>query len=137
MIKETDRAWLAGIIDGEGCVSLIRRGTYYVPSVKIANTNEKLILRLKEILNLAGVEYFIRLSDRGQRINAKPCWEIALESRPRVIAVLELAMPYLVAKNEQALLVMDWCSKGRRKATETQELFIDNIRRLNHRGRVK
>ena len=34
-MKETDKAWLAGIIDGEGCISLFRRHTYYVPSVKV------------------------------------------------------------------------------------------------------
>ena len=136
-MKETDRAWLAGIIDGEGCISLFRRHTYYVPSVKVANTNEKLINRCKEILDEAGIEYYIRYSDRGERKNAKPAWEITLESRPRVIAVLELVLPYLVSKDEQAKLVLDWCSKGKRNPTETEAVFIDNIRALNQRGRVK
>lgn len=136
-MKETDKAWLAGIIDGEGCISLFRRSTYYVPSVKIANTNEKLINRCKEILEEVGIEYYIRYSDRGERKNAKPAWELVLESRPRVVAVLELILPYLVSKDEQAKLVLDWCSKSKRKSTETQEHYLDNIRKLNQRGRVK
>ena len=136
MIKETDRAWLAGIVDGEGYISLTRRHTYYVPCVKIANTNEKLIQRCKDILDMAGIEYCIGYSDRGERKNAKPSWSIAMESRPRVVAVLQLIEPYLVSKNEQAKLVMNWCSKSKRKTTETKELFIDNIRKLNQRGRI-
>ena len=136
-MKETDKAWLAGIIDGEGCISLFRRSTYYVPSVKIANTNEKLINRCKEILDSAGIEYSVRYSDRGERKNAKPAWEICLESRPRVVAILTLIFPYLVSKDEQAKLVLNWCSKSKRKPEETKALFIDNIRELNHRGRSK
>lgn len=137
MIKETDKAWFAGIIDGEGYISLIRRHTYYVPSVKVGNTNEKLIHRCKEILDMAGIEYCITYFDRGERVNAKPSWDIVMESRPRVVAVLKLIEPYLISKNEQAKLVLDWCSKSKRKPTETKDLFIDNIRKLNHRGRVK
>jgi len=137
MIKETDKAWLAGIMDGEGYISLIRRHTYYVPSVKVGNTNERLIHRCKEILDMAGIEYSVTYFDRGDRVNAKPSWDIVMESRPRVVAVLQLIQPYLVSKNEQAKLVLDWCSKSKRKPTETKELFIDNIRKLNQRGRVK
>jgi hypothetical protein len=137
MIKETDKAWLAGIMDGEGCISLLRRHTYYVPSVKIANTNEKLIHRCKEILDMCGVVYSVTYFDRNERVNAKPSWTIVMESRPRVVAVLQLLEPYLISKNEQAKLVLDWCSKGKRQPTETKELFIDNIRKLNQRGRVK
>lgn len=137
MLQETDKAWLAGIIDGEGCISLFKRSTYFVPSVKVANTNEKLINKCKEILSAANVEYCIRYSDRGERKNAKPAWELVMESRPRVVAVLELIYPYLVSKKEQANLVLDWCSQSKRKPEDTQALFIDNIRELNHRGRVK
>lgn len=135
-MKEVDRAWLAGIIDGEGCISLFKRSTYYVPSVKVANTNEKLINRCKELLNEAEIEYCIRYSDRGERKNAKPAWEIVMESRPRVIAFLNLILPYLVSKDEQAKLVLDWCSESKRKPEDTKDLFIDNIRKLNHRGRT-
>ncbi len=69
MIKETDKAWLAGIMDGEGCISLIRRHTYYVPSVKIANTNEKLIQRCKEILDMCSIDYSVTYFDRNERVN--------------------------------------------------------------------
>lgn len=134
---ETDKAWFAGIIDGEGCISIYKRGNNFVPSVKIANTNELLINKCKQILSEAGIEYFLRYSDRGDRKNAKPAWELMMESRPRVIAVLQLIYPYLVSKKIQADLVLDWCSAGKRKKIDTETNYIPNIRELNLRGRVK
>lgn len=134
---ETDKAWFAGIIDGEGCISLYKRASHFVPSVKVANTNELLINKCKQVLDEAGIEYCIRYSDRGERKNAKPAWELMMESRPRVIATLELILPYLVSKQEQAKLVLDWCSQGKRKKEDTEVNFIPNIRQLNLRGRVK
>jgi hypothetical protein len=133
---ETDKAWFAGIIDGEGCISLVKRGKHFVPSVKVANTNETLINRCKQLLSEAGIEYYVRYSDRTERKNAKPAWEIAMESRPRVISFLTLIYPYLVAKQTQADLVLDWCSKGKRKKEDTEVNYIPNIRKLNLRGRV-
>ena len=57
---ETDKAWFAGIIDGEGCISLIKRGEHFVPSVKISNTNELLINKCKQVLSEAGIEFLVR-----------------------------------------------------------------------------
>jgi hypothetical protein len=134
---ETDKAWFAGIIDGEGCISLYKRAKHFVPSVKITNTNELLINKCKQILSDAGIEYCLSYSDRGERKNAKPAWILAMESRPRVIAVLNLIYPYLVSKKTQADLVLDWCSESKRKKLDTESNYIENIRHLNLRGRVK
>lgn len=134
---ETDKAWLAGIIDGEGCISIFARANFFVPSVKIANTNELLINNCKRILEIGGIEYCVRFNDRGNRKNAKPSWELSLESRPRVIAVLNMVYPYLVSKKAQADLILDWCGKKKRAKNDTETNFIPNIRLLNHRGRVK
>ena len=62
----------------------------------------------KRILESAGIEYFVRFNDRGDRNNAKPAWELCLEARPRVIAVLDMVYPYLVSKKAQADLVLEW-----------------------------
>ena len=134
---ETDKAWLAGIIDGEGCISIHSRANHFVPIVKIANTNDLLINHCKLILDGAGIDYCVTFNDRGDRKNAKPSWELSLESRPRVISVLNMVHPYLVSKKAQADLVLKWCGKSKRAKSDTETNFIPNIRFLNHRGRVK
>lgn len=134
---ETDKAWFAGIVDGEGCISIIKRGNHFVPSVKIANTNELLINKCKQVLDEAEIKYYLAFSDRKDRKNAKPAWELVMESRVRVVPVLTLILPYLVSKKEQANLVLNWCGKETRKKEDTESNFIPNIRKLNLRGRVK
>jgi hypothetical protein len=57
-------SYLGGIVDGEGCISIFKRSKYYVPSVKIANTNETLILFVKSILDEYEVPYSVHYSDR-------------------------------------------------------------------------
>ena len=134
-MNEVDKAYLAGIIDGEGCITIRKQGSYYVPSVLIGNTNETLINHIKALLDYESIEYCMRYEDRGDRINARPSWTINLSSRDRVIKFLNLVLPYLVSKKDQALLVLDWCSKKRRLKADTEDHFINKIRTLNSRGR--
>jgi hypothetical protein len=53
-----DIGWLAGIIDGEGCISVTKKRTYknttigyYVLSVSVANTDEAMINKLVDMFN--------------------------------------------------------------------------------------
>jgi len=131
-------SYLGGIIDGEGCISINKRTTYYVPSVSISNTNETLINYLKQLFDNLEVDYCVEYQDRGSRKNAKPAWVIRVEGKPRVSFLLDLVSDYLIAKKEQAKLVSEWCAfKGRRrKLVQTDLDMISQIRSLNHRGRV-
>lgn len=137
-----ERAYLAGIIDGEGQVSIVRRTTYHVPCVRIANTNEALILRVRQILDLLGIGHCVSYQDRSARHNSKPAWTINVESKPRVLAVLAAVAPFLSAKKEQARLVADWCGTTKRRRGQSaaeiaaDAVIVDAIRKANHRGRV-
>ena len=42
-MKKHEISYLAGIIDGEGTVSFMKRGENYFPTVTIANTSRKLL----------------------------------------------------------------------------------------------
>lgn len=134
-MNEVDKAYLAGIVDGEGCITIRKQGPYYVPSISISNTNEVLINHIKTLLDYESIKYCMRYEDRGDRTNARPAWSINLLSRERVSKFLNLVMPYLVAKKDQAKLVLDWCSKKRRLKKDTEDHFIQEIRTLNSRGR--
>ena len=135
----TELAYLAGIIDGEGNVSIVKRTTYYVPVVAISNTNETLVLHLKSVLESIGVGFSLSYSDRGQRTNSKPAWTFQIAGKSRVKKLLEMVYPYLVAKRQQTDLVIKWCSKKerRRKLSELDFDMLADIRTLNQRGRVR
>ena len=46
-----ERAYVAGVIDGEGCFAITRRNTLYAtPSIHITNTDEQLIKFLNSVI---------------------------------------------------------------------------------------
>src|SRR3990167_2573570 len=53
--------WLAGIIDGEGCIGLYNirpKSPIIRPMICIVNTNEKLINEVKSILDFYSIIYY-------------------------------------------------------------------------------
>jgi hypothetical protein len=144
----TDLAWLAGFWDADGCIGITKRQTYLVPYVSCSNTNKTIIDNVMRILDAAEIKYLLEYSDRGNRINAAPSWAIRMEGRPRVTSLLNLIEPYLVGKNEQAKLVINWCKgkatthkvKGGSRETRYPEGYWetkDTLTELNARGRVR
>lgn len=108
MISETNIAWLAGIIDGEGCITIVKSGKgnkYLVPVVAIVNTNKAIITKICEILDIADISYCIRIKANGKN-NIQ---EIALRSSKRVSQTLKLVTPYLIGKSRQAAKVLAFC----------------------------
>jgi hypothetical protein len=103
-------SWLAGFWDADGCIGITKRRTYLVPFASCCNTNKKIIDNVTRILDEHGVEYQLEYQDRGGRINAAPAWSVRLESRKRVSKFLPLIRDYLVGKQEQADIVINWCS---------------------------
>lgn len=102
MTKE-ELAYLAGIIDGEGCITVCcwRKTRQHVLRLKIANTNLDLMMWLSDKLN----HPYHPTTDNGTRRRA--CYEIAISGR-RAIQILEEVYPYLVVKHKQAGLAMDF-----------------------------
>lgn len=144
-VGEKDLAWLGGFWDADGSIGITKRRTYLVPFASCTNTNEALIKNVQRILDNAEIEYRLDYQDRGERKNAKPAWVVRMESKKRVYRFCQMIEPYLVGKRTQAQLVMEWCelpvrsgtariSKGN---TEGYHEIADQIRELNHRGRVR
>lgn len=103
-----DISYLAGLWDADGTIGIYKRSSYYVPSASFCSTNEVLIKYVASILDKHDIEYRVDYIDRKERENAAPAWHVKLESRPRVTKLLNLLAPYLVAKKEQAELVLEW-----------------------------
>jgi hypothetical protein len=113
-MKETEKAYLAGLIDGEGTVSIVRlrhRGPgfeHYVASVEISNTNVKMIDWVMERLG-GSVVVDARKKVSGQ----KQVYRIGLRNKLAEKVLLEV-LPYLVLKGKQAELVLELRSRTRR-----------------------
>lgn len=139
MIPESSLAWLAGFWDADGTFGVYKRGDYYVPSISVCNTDKKIIDHICKLLDSNGTEYYIDYQDRGKRSNAKPAWQIKMESSPRILSIIDSLIPYLVGKQLQAQLVSELCKlpKTRNYKVDRYWEIINNLTALNKRGRVK
>lgn len=106
MISETDKAWLAGVFDREGCIGLYprilsgkRSGWDYF--VAISNSDPLLVNRMAEIVaELTGKKAYIRTDKR--RGNRRTCFAVVVYTKRYITAFLKGIRPYLVCKGPQA-----------------------------------
>jgi hypothetical protein len=108
---ERDRAWLAAMIDGEGCIFIHRRpagqhsgGGYmrqtdtYSPALSIAMTSEVVVRRCAEI---AGAGSVGRRHDERRDRRPMFTWSVRATDARRVLAEV---YPFLVGKRQEARL---------------------------------
>ena len=106
LLSKTELAYIAGIIDGEGSISLVpsklkrANGRSIFPLVRIANTNFGLIDWLGHRL-AGGRHYTDQVSERR-----KPVAHIGWASNEAVL-LLKAVLPYLVIKKPHAELVIE------------------------------
>jgi len=101
MVTETDRAWLAGIWDGEGSISLFSNNEHngsvkLKPVVNMVNTDLAIINKVLDILEQAGCKpYIVNRPHSKKNANHRDVVEIKFSSIPSIIPALELMVPYL------------------------------------------
>lgn len=104
-LTETEKSYLAGIIDGEGSISLCRSGArdseaYIYPLLRVANTKKVLIDWITRRLNFGHRLYVSKLN-----IGCNDCYHWGVASS-EAFTVIELVRPYLVIKAMQADVVL-------------------------------
>lgn len=103
MNKDTDYAYTAGLLDGEGSISITPK--LYL-SVKIRNTDKPVLLWLQEVLHR-----FLAKSGGLYKNNStnKQCFSLEFNGK-HAKSVLEFLLPYLRIKKRQAELAIEFQS---------------------------
>ena len=132
-----NRAYIAGFVDGEGCIGFARARKSIYPRVIITNTNVKV---LESIRKIYGGD--IRPLS-GRKANWKQGYSLRLTC-DRAVGFLEHIYPWLRLKRNQAITIFLWdaIKLGRGKHSETKqneyrgtcELLINQIKWLNQKG---
>jgi intein/homing endonuclease len=93
--EKTKLAYLAGLIDGEGCLRINKENRI---GLTITNTQLGMIEWVKE--NFGGRIYF----EEKSRIDSKwmDCYKIEIRKTKDVVKILEAIKPYLTIKQEKA-----------------------------------
>lgn len=116
MVKDTDLAWLAGIIDGEGSIMFfdkrkskeITRG-WIATAISVTNCDERMIKRISEIFFELGLKFHFVLQ-KNDRKNKK--WHVALKIEVTGLntckKLLNAILPYLVNKDYLAKFLLKY-----------------------------
>lgn len=105
VLSDTDRAYLAGLFDGEGSIGYYSRkrpGRGHRLNVCIVNTDFRLLSWLRARIEY-GV-YRVRKPKRARDIKLK--WEWMLDSKRHAKEFLDLIRPYLIIKADQVDLLL-------------------------------
>lgn len=106
-MKETDKAYLAGIIDGEGSLHISKvkskkanRGFVFVAVMSVWNTKQKLIDHIQKLIGEGSV--FFKEETRKEW-NDKYLWQ----ANPNLMRkILPQLVPYLIIKKELAKTIL-------------------------------
>ncbi len=126
-MTDTEWAYIAGIIDGEGCVYVDRwidkrrsSGKYnYIPRIKVGMTHEGTVRYLQE--KLTG-SFYIKEELRTNRYKYQYIWKI---SSKVCIEVCKKLIIYSITKKNNLKLLIDF------ENTMTDHLLGGNYRKLN------
>ena|SRR5689334_17939432 len=124
MSSEADVAWAAGVIDGEGCISIHYSGSERRPhqlyiTLQVGMTCYPTLLRLQSIL---GVGTITERKDQTSRF-----WQMMMTHMSAETAIRKI-YPYLFTKKRQARIALIFrsttlSSHGDRRLTEEQKLL--------------
>lgn len=140
----TDLAYFAGIIDGEGSVTMgftTKPRVQYAPGVTVVNTDASIINKCIAVLDEIGCKYHISIRKDTGRLGTKPIWNIQVHRFDSLDRLFTLIIPFMVGKADKAKLVHRWvklrlpkvqagCNKDR-SYTEEEVTLANEIRNLN------
>jgi hypothetical protein len=135
-------AYSAGIIDGEGCISISRkkdktgnkRGLAFRPFVSVTNTGKPLLDWLEETTGLGSITIRNYFDGRRKMAWLWQCWS------QQAAQFVDAIRPYLVLKTEQADLLLEFMSRVGHGPFLTDEQFnfqvacYEKFLELNKRG---
>lgn len=111
MKKDTDIAWLAGIVDGEGCFSIkmpVKRGTgrrCHQVWLVICNTSQAMVEHAADIIVSVGAKRpSIRRVWKGKKATKWQFW-LNIGAKNDLLVVTEALLPHLTAKRVEAEVV--------------------------------
>lgn len=134
-----DAAWLAGLIVGEGTISLYKPKAYLWVSyvLSVANTHRETIEEAKRIVSeICGREIRYR-TIRQSRDGYRPLYILKVTKQSEVVAVINTTFDRLIGKQDQAKLMLRSIelAPGRGHDTDPEVLaaLVSEMRHLNRR----
>ncbi len=143
-VQDVDLAWLAGIIDGEGCFSIysVTRIDAVMPSpsanLTITNSNRLLLDRCKKIFDELNIKYLYHDPKNGHQ-RGRRVMRIRVKNYSSMRKLIELILPFLVGKRDQASVMLEFVSRAGERGKlsfDARTELMNRIKELNQRGHL-
>jgi len=110
-VTELEIGWLAGIIDGEGSISMrvwpYKNKIHFTISIAVTNTSKEMLDKVDDICSRLGANF--HWSKKIVPKTALPCWDVETKKISHCHRILEPILPLLTSKYGRAKLVYDFC----------------------------
>lgn len=131
-MTETEKAYVAGFLDGDGCISLKYErfiggsgvGYSFHPRVSLTNTNKEGLLDIQRIVGYGTLYH----KNNKKPHKWKDCFDLVFNANEGVELLKEIGS-YLVFKERQAGIYLDFMS-GYSNTSKSQVTLAENERRL-------
>lgn len=132
-LKESEKGWIAGILDGEGYLGISKTGVQFSPRLEVKSTTESMQLELHRLLGGKLNGPYARAQH-----NEKPLYGWRCGLIPDIVSTLETISPYMIVKHHIALNLLEFC---RRRLTKlpidyTDKVLIEKAYLFNKRGAI-
>jgi hypothetical protein len=125
---EIELAYIAGVMDGEGCVTILRqkfpRKFQYRLFLVVSNTNEEVIRYLHNILGCGAVHPLRRTQKRDTHMDVWQ-WQASFSDAYSVLTAL---YPYLIVKRRDALIAMEFYKLPPNNYARIPDPFVESER---------
>ena len=141
-LTNTEAAWLAGFLDGEGCFAIYIQkrssGIYYHPRVQATNTSQEVLETIKMMTGCGCI-----VSPEKTVEHWKPIHTWIVNNHQYSRAVLEAVLPYLRVKRKQAEILIEFIdcklevpTCNSRYRLDDQARLFEKIKALNSKGSI-
>lgn len=124
-MKETDIAYLAGYIDGDGSISIQSNRGKYHPRVTISNNHRESLEWCRDLIGNGSI---------SEKWPLKEHWSISYDLTwiyDTALLVAEMCCPYLKIKKKRAKLLGKWKSATPRNGYYTYDLRQQKLALIN------
>ena len=137
-----DKKYIAGFIDGEGYISLVKhkdtrvkKGYTLFPIFRITNSDKEALEKINQF-----IKGNLKSNGIDKNSNHKQVYRIEVIRLERIRDILKQIKPYLIIKSRQADLMIDFCNSRLKSKVKN---YSDNdfqtavsFSELNKKGRV-
>lgn len=126
----TDWAWLAGVIDGEGSIMIVRANrTNFAPRLMVSNTDVPFLDNVQRITDCGRIQLASKPTP-----TQRPVYKWVCDNWDDITRIVAGIMPYLIIKETQGTVVQLLCADKGKGNTAYREALYGMNKRLNRNG---